>query len=86
MPKAQSALKQAAAIVRDKARGAVRIEGHTDAKGSDAYNQKLSERRALAVKAWLTDKEVLRNAQFLTKASAPASPRRRIKSPTARRP
>jgi len=75
LPKAQSALKQAAAIVRDKARGAVRIEGHTDAKGSDAYNQKLSERRALAVKAWLTDKEVLRNAQFLTQGFGARKPK-----------
>jgi outer membrane protein OmpA-like peptidoglycan-associated protein len=28
----------------------LRIEGHTDSKGSDAYNQRLSERRAEAVK------------------------------------
>ncbi len=36
--KAQAAatLKQAASVIRDKAKGAVRIEGHTDAKGSDA--------------------------------------------------
>ena len=29
------------------------IEGHTDAKGSDDYNQKLSERRAAAVRQYL---------------------------------
>ncbi len=29
------------------------IEGHTDAIGSDARNQKLSEERAAAVRAWL---------------------------------
>lgn len=29
------------------------LGGHTDAKGSDAYNQKLSERRAETVKAFL---------------------------------
>jgi outer membrane protein OmpA-like peptidoglycan-associated protein len=29
------------------------IEGHTDAKGSDDYNQKLSERRAEAVRQYL---------------------------------
>lgn len=29
------------------------IAGHTDAKGRAAHNQKLSERRALAVKRWL---------------------------------
>lgn len=33
----------------------VMIEGHTDSKGSDSYNQKLSERRADAVKAALID-------------------------------
>ena len=29
------------------------IEGHTDAKGSDSYNQALSEKRAQTVKDWL---------------------------------
>jgi outer membrane protein OmpA-like peptidoglycan-associated protein len=75
LTKAQSALNQAAGLIRDKARGAVRVEGHTDAKGSDAYNQKLSERRAMAVKAWLTDKEGLRNAQFLTQGFGARKPK-----------
>src|SRR5262245_11547759 len=75
LPKAQSALKQAAGLIRDKARGAVRVEGHTDAKGSDSYNQKLSERRAIAVKAWLTDKEGLRKAQFLTQGFGARKPK-----------
>jgi outer membrane protein OmpA-like peptidoglycan-associated protein len=34
-------------------KGKPTIEGHTDAKGGDAYNQKLSERRAAAVRDWL---------------------------------
>lgn len=29
------------------------VEGHTDAKGSDVYNQTLSERRAATVRDWL---------------------------------
>lgn len=32
--------------------------GHTDSVGSDAYNQKLSERRAAAVKAYLVSKGI----------------------------
>ena len=51
-PAATDTLTKAAAIVRDKAAGAVRIEGHTDSLGNDAYNQKLSERRADAVRQW----------------------------------
>ena len=35
---------------------AVRVEGHTDAAGANVYNQKLSERRAAAVKAYLMEK------------------------------
>lgn len=31
----------------------VKIVGHTDSTGTDAYNQQLSERRALAVKSYL---------------------------------
>jgi outer membrane protein OmpA-like peptidoglycan-associated protein len=34
----------------------IMLGGHTDGKGSDAYNQTLSERRAAAVKRYLTEK------------------------------
>jgi len=34
---------------------AARIEGHTDAKGGDAYNMKLSEVRARTVRDWLAN-------------------------------
>ena len=36
----------------------VRVEGHTDWIGSDAYNQKLSENRARAVRDYLIQKGV----------------------------
>jgi len=53
LPKAEETLQKAADLIKQRnAKGTVRIEGHTDAKGSDAYNQKLSERRAEAVKRW----------------------------------
>ena len=53
-PAAEATLTKAAALIQEKARkgATVRIEGHTDAKGNDAYNQKLSERRAGSVKQW----------------------------------
>jgi outer membrane protein OmpA-like peptidoglycan-associated protein/opacity protein-like surface antigen len=34
------------------------IEGHTDSRGADAYNQKLSERRATAVETYLASRGV----------------------------
>lgn len=77
LPKAKPTLKQAADIIRGKVHGAVRIEGHTDAKGSDAYNQRLSERRAAAVKSWFITKEGLRNVPFATQgfgAKKPVAP------------
>jgi outer membrane protein OmpA-like peptidoglycan-associated protein len=44
----------------------VRVEGHTDAKGSDSYNQKLSDRRASSVKNWFVQKEGLKEVRFST--------------------
>ena len=32
----------------------IQVEGHTDSKGSEVYNQRLSEKRALSVKTFLT--------------------------------
>ena len=73
-PVAQTTLHQAAGIIQDKAKGVVRIEGHTDSKGNDAYNQKLSERRAASVKAWFTDKEGLGSVQFTTQGFGAKKP------------
>ena len=63
---ARNALKQVGDIIKEKARGMVRIEGHTDSKGSDAYNQRLSERRANSVRDWLVKNEGLKNVRFST--------------------
>jgi len=52
-PAARETLQKAAAVIREQTKGDIRIDGHTDAKGDDRYNQKLSERRAAAVKNWL---------------------------------
>lgn len=38
----------------------VRVEGHTDDRGKDAYNQKLSQRRAESVRKYLMDKGIAR--------------------------
>ncbi len=33
----------------------IEVEGHTDSRGSDEYNRKLSDRRAATVRKWLVD-------------------------------
>ena len=76
-PGAESALKQVGNLIRTGARGAVTIEGHTDSKGSPAYNEKLSQRRSASVQKWLVEREGLRHVQFQIKgfgASRPAAP------------
>ncbi len=46
-------LQNLATVLKANPTAAVAIEGHTDALGTDAYNQTLSEQRAASVKQWL---------------------------------
>lgn len=73
-PGAERVLTQAAGFVRERAVGVVRIEGHTDGKGTDAYNQRLSDRRANAVKSWLATKGGLAALPFSTKGFGARQP------------
>ena len=51
-PGAEADLRTLAELI-GKTRGKVQLKGYTDAKGEDAYNLGLSQRRADAVKQWL---------------------------------
>jgi outer membrane protein OmpA-like peptidoglycan-associated protein len=76
-PSAETALKQAADVTRQRARGTVTIEGHTDAKGAAAYNQRLSEQRSASVQKWLIEREGLRGVRLQIKgfgAKRPVAP------------
>jgi outer membrane protein OmpA-like peptidoglycan-associated protein len=54
------------ALTNPDLRGSVfLIAGHTDAQGADDYNQKLSERRAAAVKRFLMEKFDLSNESLV---------------------
>jgi len=53
LPKAIPELGKVATILKSYPNAACTVEGHTDSKGLRDYNQKLSERRADSVKAWL---------------------------------
>ena len=52
-PGAESNVRRIAAILQQYPDKQISVEGHTDATGSDAYNQKLSEDRAASVRAAL---------------------------------
>ncbi len=52
-PDAVPILEQACKTLKDEPSIDVSCDGHTDSIGTDAYNQKLSERRANAVRQWL---------------------------------
>jgi len=51
-------LDRLARLIQASGDGQITIEGHTDAKGDDAYNKRLSEQRAAAVQAYLVAKGV----------------------------
>ena len=52
-PGAQSNIGRIAAVLKQYPDKQIAVEGHTDATGADAYNQRLSEDRAAAVRASL---------------------------------
>ncbi|MEO8136848.1 MAG: OmpA family protein [Betaproteobacteria bacterium] len=74
---AEPALAKVATVLAGYPRAAVRIEGHTDAKGTEAYNEKLSGRRANAVQEWLRKQAALRDVRYSTQgfgAKKPVAP------------
>ncbi|HWR02493.1 MAG TPA: OmpA family protein [Humidesulfovibrio sp.] len=52
----EPALEQASSLLKDSSCKSFTITGHTDSVGTDAYNQKLSERRANSVAKWIMQK------------------------------
>jgi outer membrane protein OmpA-like peptidoglycan-associated protein len=52
-PAAGPPLQKVAAVLKTYPKATAWIEGHTDGKGDDDYNQNLSERRADSVQKWL---------------------------------
>lgn len=74
-PDADASLTMVAEIARAYT-GPIRIEGHSDSKGDEAYNQALSERRGASVKKWLVAKGITA-ARIATRGwgeSKPAAP------------
>jgi len=65
-PEAQTILKRNIQILKDNPKAKVRVAGYTSASGTDAYNQKLSERRANAVHDYLINEGVITRDRLST--------------------
>lgn len=70
---ARNSVHELSSYLQDHPSRNIRIEGYTDSTGSNKYNQALSVRRALAVKAALV-KEGVRKERIQTKGYGPHFP------------
>ncbi|URD48966.1 OmpA family protein [Chroococcidiopsis sp. CCNUC1] len=76
-PDAVPRLEKLARLIQQSGSVMVQVNGYTDSKGSDAYNMKLSQRRAAAIAQWLASKEGIESERLRTKGygeSQPAAP------------
>jgi outer membrane protein OmpA-like peptidoglycan-associated protein len=71
---ARETLRELAALLLEKQRRSIAITGHSDAIGTDAYNQRLSERRAVAVKTWLVSREGIKSPPITTSGRGARDP------------
>ena len=58
MPESEAILDNAVKALKDNGMVHVRVEGHTDSRGSAEYNRQLSERRANSVVNYLVSKGI----------------------------
>ncbi|MCK9365099.1 MAG: OmpA family protein [Syntrophales bacterium] len=65
-PEAKMILQRNIQLLKDNPKAKVRIAGYTSASGSEAYNQKLSERRAKAVEEYLISEGAITSDRLST--------------------
>lgn len=73
-PAAEVELRKAAEMIRRSPPGAIRVIGHTDSKGDEAYNQTLSEARANSVADWLREQVGVRQRELLVSGRGETAP------------
>jgi outer membrane protein OmpA-like peptidoglycan-associated protein len=73
-PDARPTLDKLAELIKAQNPPSVAIEGHTDSKGEDAYNQKLSDARALAVRDYLVSVRTVDGTRLTTKGYGELKP------------
>lgn len=73
-PDAFPTLEMVADVLAEYPDAPVLIEGHTDSKGENKYNQKLSERRAASVKRWFVENAGIDPSRIDTRGWGEAKP------------
>jgi outer membrane protein OmpA-like peptidoglycan-associated protein len=71
---AEPSLQNLATVLKASPGATVSIEGHTDGKGADAYNQTLSEQRAASVKRWLVTNAQVNGENISTRGWGKSKP------------
>lgn len=73
-PGAQAELRKAAELIRKAPPGAIDVIGHSDATGDDAYNLRLSEKRARSVAGWFAQQVGVRQRAFRVSGKGETDP------------
>ncbi len=73
LPESEGLLTQGLALMAIRPAVVIEIVGHTDDRGSDEYNQRLSEARAASVKQWFVDRGVDPN-RLITSGAGESQP------------
>jgi outer membrane protein OmpA-like peptidoglycan-associated protein len=73
-PDARPTLDKLAELIKAQNPPSVAIEGHTDSKGNDGYNQRLSEQRATAVRDYLISVRTVDGTRLTTKGFGELKP------------
>jgi outer membrane protein OmpA-like peptidoglycan-associated protein len=73
-PESTPTLEEIGTMLKDHPELRIAIEGHTDSDGEDAYNQTLSEKRAAAVKAYLTATYGIQDSRLQTAGFGESKP------------
>jgi len=73
-PEAKTILKRNIQLLKDNPNAKVRIAGYTSASGTEAYNQKLSERRANSVRDYLIKEGIITPDRLTTIGYGEANP------------
>lgn len=71
---ATSQLTKSAQLIATAPAGPIRVVGHTDSKGEDGYNQRLSEARAKTVADWFRRQPGVRQRMFAVEGQGEKQP------------